>query len=197
MNDICDKLPKTLSKSDFNNDYNLFLSAAYTVYKKVFIDNNITFKGAPIQTNRAINCDLRYIGFEHVTTKDTGGYHKDYRTYNEKRIERVPWLKHLITGAECSGVCDGYRVFSEIKHNKVQFLIWCVDEDYLIVLEDRNTYYFLITAYCILYDQKREQLEKSYLAYLHKTRLYTKCWGTTNRAFKRNKKMRAYLRRIR
>ena len=51
--------------------------------------------------------------------------------------------------------CGNYRLFRDKKWNgnkKVaKYIIWCIEEDYMIVLEERERDAILITTYCVLY----------------------------------------------
>lgn len=64
----------------------------------------------------------------------------------------------------CAG-CDDYRLFPDTtwKSSKAKrYIIWCVKEDYVIILEEWQKKVLLITAYCVIYPRKRSSLEAAY-----------------------------------
>jgi hypothetical protein len=166
MPEYCDNLPSLIKLEENSDDYKAFVNSSYKKYLEIIDSADFKFRGLPIQTDRDLNYNLQHRGFDHVTTKDTLHNKRNkhnYRLYNNKRIERVSWIKTLVLGTNCN--CDNYRVFGNVRDNKARTLIWCVREDYLIVLERRKTSYFLITAYCIYYDDARKEILKDYENY--------------------------------
>lgn len=161
---ICPKLPPLNTLEQNNNNHAFFTNTSYEIYKNDFCENTVIFNGLPIKTNTTLNHNLQQIGFEHITTKDIQqGNIKDLRTYNNSRIERVPWIKYLI---EHSCDCENYRCFKNYRNNRERTIIWCVKERYVIILEKRTDSYFLITAYCLIYKKAEEKLEREYNNYL-------------------------------
>lgn len=56
------------------------------------------------------------------------------------------------------------------RKNKINIIIWCKSTDFVVVLEQRKNEYYLITAYKVIYGNKRIDLEKNYKKYIQKTK---------------------------
>ena len=151
----CEKLSELIPMEDGEN-FNAYLSRLYPIYKNAIADNNFVFRGKPVKVFTTLNFNLQHQTFEHLTTKGNQD-----RLYNVERCERLKWIHDILSNC-CNG-CADYRVFQDTNwkpHRKERrFIIWCVKEDYVIILEERERDYMLITAYKILYDNKRNDLE--------------------------------------
>ena len=76
----------------------------------------------------------------------------------------MKWIRDILTGA-CTG-CIDYRVFRDIdwkpQKKERRYVVWCYKEDYAIILEERDRDFMLITAYKVIYQNKRNDLERLY-----------------------------------
>lgn len=157
MESICQKLSPLISGE--GTSFNDYLKMLYPIYKEKIADGMLTFRGKPVCVFNELNFNLQHQTFEHLTTKGNND-----RLYNQKRCERIAWISDILHGI-CEG-CDNYRVFRDTKwksnRNFKRYIIWCVKEDYVIILEEREKQVMLITAYCVLYPSKRHDLEKEF-----------------------------------
>ena len=103
-------------------------------------------------------------GFYHMICEnyDHTGDEKD-RKPNFRRCERIKWAKEFIEW--CSSNCDKIWVWENERHNKKNVLIYCPEENYLVVLAKRKNYYLLTTAYVVEHAHARHDLIKEYNAY--------------------------------
>ena len=157
MSAHCSKLSPLLPIREKQN-FGDYLKELYPIYEKEIAEENFTFHGKPVKVFNELNFNLQHQTFEHLTTKGDKN-----RLYNSKRCERLSWIKDILKNV-CSG-CGDYRVFPDSKWkktNRKRYIIWCVKEKYVIVLEEREKEVYIITAYCLLYKSKEEQLEKEY-----------------------------------
>lgn len=161
----CNNLSPLLEKG--NSTFEEFLAQIYPEYYENIATAELTFRDKPIRVFTGLTPDFRHQTFEHLTTK--GNYD---RLYNQMRCERILWIKDILT--RCTNECDNYRVFPDEnwKPQRSQkarrYFVWCVMEKYVIILEERQKEVFLITAYCVLYNNKLRQLEREYHAYVSK-----------------------------
>ncbi|KGG81062.1 hypothetical protein Y919_02505 [Caloranaerobacter azorensis H53214] len=135
----------------------------YELYLEDFFYNKVYYKGMPVKTFTNLNYNGKQQSFEHITTKGS----KD-RIYNVLRCERIKWIKKIIESL-CNG-CDNIATWQEKHKNKYRIIIWCQKTDFVIVLERRKNEYYLITAYCVIYENKRKDLRKKYIKYITKDR---------------------------
>jgi len=147
------------------DDFNAYLKGLYNIYVTEIANANFTFHQKPLHVFTTLNYNLQHLTFEHITTKGSND-----RLYNQNRCERIIWIKDILNKI-CDG-CADYRVFRDRswKQDKkvARYILWCVKEDYVIVLEERATVVMLITAYCIVYSNKRRELNDKYLKFSQK-----------------------------
>lgn len=138
---------------DDNSVTREYLDELYPIYYKEIANGNLKFKGKPVNVFTELNYELKHQTFEHITTKGNTD-----RTYNLERCKRILWIRDILSNV-CKD-CQNYEIIKEVKGKKERYVIWCVQEDYVIVLEKRKDEFFLITAYCVIYDTKRNELKR-------------------------------------
>lgn len=158
MHETCKKLSGLVSPKE-NQVFGEYLKDLYPVYQKKIAAASLSFHGKPVRVFTELNCQLQHQTFEHLTTKGN-----EDRLYNQKRCERLAWINDILTDL-CNN-CIDCRIFRDTawraKKSASRYIIWCTQEDYVIVLEERQKEVMLITAYCVLYKSKREELENKY-----------------------------------
>lgn len=163
MDEYCEKLSPLIEQKSGQvlSDY---LKDLYPIYEMEIANGSFSFHGKPVHVFTELNMNLQHQTFEHLTTKGNTD-----RLYNTKRCERLVWIRDILADL-CNG-CTNYHVFrdTKVKTNKnPRYIIWCTKEDYVIVLEERQKDVMLITAYCVLYPNKRRELEDKYQKSLKK-----------------------------
>ena len=85
-------------------------------------------------------------------------------SYNADRCASISWVKPLI---EDDGNCISYRLWVKYhdKTKRNRYYIWCAGVNYMVILEDRDSHYKLITAYNVL-SYKIKGYEKEYNNYI-------------------------------
>lgn len=153
----CQKLSPPMPIVGTLNEY--LNTTLYPFYFEQIACAHFTFHDKPIQVFSKLNYNLQHETFEHLTTKGSND-----RLYNQKRCERMVWIRDILSGV-CKD-CETYRVFKDRtwkgKPNCSRYIIWCKEEDYVIILEERQRIVMLITAYCIIYQNKRNDLERKW-----------------------------------
>jgi hypothetical protein len=164
MDNTCSEMPHLITIDEFNQDWNSYLKHLYTLYLEEFFYNTVFYKGLPIKTFTNLDYNGKQETFNHITTKGS----KD-RVYNTMRCERYKWIKAMIEGTTCNN-CYDLAIWEEVKKKKKRTLIWCRKTNFVIVLEKRKNEYYLITAYCVIYSNKKGDLMDSYNKYNAKNR---------------------------
>jgi len=145
-------------------DYEDFL---YSIFRTDFIDSHPEFEGKdvrirfhPIEYNKEE-------AFYHVTCQD---YLKDgERVPDFRRCERIRWVRAFIENyncdsSKCTG-CDGIKVWEKPYKNNQRIHLLFEEERYIVVLERRDNYVLLITAFYIEQDHTLEKKVKEYHQY--------------------------------
>lgn len=141
----CKWLPKLILRGigESEEDY---LKRIYVVFEKDFKKSQPIFKG------RRVGCRKNPVthgyeeGFFHLTSFQYNSDRFEDRVLDEDRCARFPWIRKVIENYECAqGCCSRLIIWKEKKRWKILF----PDERYIVVLEERSTYYVVVTAYYI------------------------------------------------
>lgn len=161
----CEWLPDLL---EYDKDYpnlDAYDNAVYNIFKRDFIDSSPLFNGVIVKIKYRPYHDNREESYFHITSNDY--YHEDNRNIDIKRCERIRWLRKFIENSNCNKPscldCSGMKVWSTpYKQNRLRIKIMLTEERYLVVLEKRENYYLLITAYYIDQDHRLQSLVKEF-----------------------------------
>lgn len=115
------------------------------------------FKGKRVVfDNRIIDGDYEE-GFWHLITKDEQSTKE--RLFDPRRAERLPWCSPVLQNCDDGAV----KVWSRREGSgKIRTYVWLEDFDYVIILDEKNRVYFLVTAHHIDGDRRRNQLKTKY-----------------------------------
>lgn len=161
----CDKISHIIPKE--NRTFGEYINYLYTIYKDELYSEiekkKWKFKGKPITVFNELNHNLQHQSFEHITTKGS-----TVRLYNEKRCERILWIRDMLN--HVCDPCPDFRMFEDTKwrkNKKKRYIVWCVSEKYVIILEEREKEVKIISAYYVLYPDKESELEVKYKSANH------------------------------
>ncbi len=164
MND-CNYIPKQVFLADFNGDWNAYLEHLYEVFKQDFLTSPVVFNNKVVNIIRETIFDGKERSFWHIISDSQAGAPicDNNRIPNLDRCSKLVWAKPLITDLNN---CEYYKVWVQFhdKTNRNRIFIWCTNIDYLVVLEDRKSFFKLITAYPV-WESKKSQLKKHYEQY--------------------------------
>lgn len=139
-------------------NWELYLDKLYAIYIHDFVENEFTYNSLPIYHNSKIE-DGHESAFWHLIQRaeSNGDRYPDF-----KRCERIAWIKYLIS--YCSNVCASIKIWEKIdkKTSRPRIYLWCESFDYVVILENRNTYFYFITAFNVMYQHERRKFEKDY-----------------------------------
>lgn len=140
-------------KLDSNKDTNVLIDESYQAYSNTLLKNEINFKGKKLllKTEKDLHT-MKELGYEHIVSmkNDLG-----LRIYEKNRMIYVPLIEKIFNHC-CDKQCDSIRIYKD----KKDICIWCKKMDYLIVITERKNGYLLQTAYPIIYNHKRKEVEK-------------------------------------
>jgi len=159
-------LPETVPCSNWANfpEYDELL---YQIFKAQFIDSAPIFNGFPVKIRfHPKVCDKEQTFF-HVTSKN---YTPDTeRCPDPRRCERINWIRAFIENYDCDPslceACEGVKVWYEPYHSYQRVYLLLEEERYVVILEKRESFILLITAYYVDQDHSLRKLLKKYAQY--------------------------------
>jgi len=136
----------------------------YKAFKKDFIDSTPIFNGKEVRIKEYPLWDGKQEAFYHITTKDYN--HEEYRDFDILRCERIKWIKKFIENHDCNRAnckdCSGIKTWEAIYKKRIRTKILFEEERYIVILEDRQKYYLLITAFYVDSDIRLANFVKEY-----------------------------------
>lgn len=156
------ELPDLILLEDFQGNYNNFIQAVFDVFQRDFILHKTKFRGEELKLKwHPIYQDKAYT-FYHMTHK---GEDEQNREPDLRRCERMPWARPVIEN------CDKWslKIWPQIRKGSNRLCIWLSIEDepdYIIILDVREKYKLLWTAFVIEYEHEKRKKQKEYEAWL-------------------------------
>lgn len=155
---------------NFNNyrDWQKYEDKLYSIFKNDFIVNDTLFKNKIVQIRKhPIVCDKEQTFF-HITSKNFS-FNDDPndRLPDLRRCERIHWIKPMIeinSFSNCEKNC--LKIWPEEVRGKIRTNILNEQDKFLVVLEEREDYVLLITAFYIEHEHTLRKKLKSYNRYL-------------------------------
>lgn len=159
-------LPKLEEMNDFST-CNEYEDALYYIFFDDLIKNTLYFNGKPVRTRKHPMYNDKEEAFFHVTCCD---FNKDGdRNPDFRRCERIRWIRKFIEMPDCTPYpcndCDGIKIWTEPYKSKFRTHLLLEEERYMVILEERDKYYLLITAYYMEYDHTLDKQLKHYMKY--------------------------------
>lgn len=156
-------LPDTIPYNS-NENWGDYEDALYSIFEYDFIKSQPRFKGKQVQIRRHPVELGREEAFWHVTCRD---FSKDGdRKPDLRRCERIKWVRAFIENYDCKkscgNDCDGLYIWATQYKNKTRFKILFKDEMYVVIIEEREKYCLLITAFYIDNENRLEKMLKEY-----------------------------------
>ncbi|WP_027640094.1 hypothetical protein [Clostridium cadaveris] len=155
----CEKLPELIELDDYSGVWEEYENELYNIFKSSFIDTKQYFQGKPI----GIFTEAMYHGkektFWHIISEGNNEYDRNPEL---RRCERIAWIKPLIELLICDKCTSIYKWKNKHRNKKYRYKLWCKKTNFIVILEERNKCFMLITAYIVKYKHSIEKLEKEY-----------------------------------
>lgn len=158
----CLALPEMITLDLFNNDYaNYFDYLYYNIFRRDLFNMKVIYCGKKVSLKSMPRSDDgKENSYYHLTCKDYNGVRE--RQPDLKRCERLNWIKPALETnhqSECEKNC--FLVYKTWYKNRVRTNLLNPIDRYQIVLEERDSYWLMITAFYIDYDNRiKKQLKK-------------------------------------
>lgn len=160
-------LPKLEFWDDYDNDYPQYQGALYEIFQNDFIKSRPIFEGKQVNIRRhPIEYDKEE-AFFHVTCQN---YLKSReRVPDFRRCERIRWVRAFIENYNCNTTqceeCEGVKVWSEPYRNTTRVHMLLEEERYMVVVERRDSYCLLVTAFYFEQDHSLRKKLQHYEQY--------------------------------
>lgn len=135
-------------------------NSLYKIFIEDWVDSQPHFQQKPVYIRRDPKYEGREEGFWHLTCQDYSKKHNgiESRDPDLKRCERINWSRSFIENypacTSCldkqNSSCSGVLTWKALSGNKkCRYKFFHEEERYLVVLEERENYFLLITAYFV------------------------------------------------
>jgi len=162
-------LPQLEYYEDYGRDWQCYETALYGIFKKDFLDSKPIFKSRPVNIRKRPIEYNKEEAFFHITCQD---YDKNGNRYPDfRRCERIRWVRSFIENYQCDPTicqnCDGIKIWEEDApkgtYKRIHLLL--EEERYLVVIERREAYCLLITAFYFEQDHSLRKKLQHYQKY--------------------------------
>jgi hypothetical protein len=166
MNEHC-WLPELICYYDYGGNWTNYQDAIYSIFKSDFVDSKPYFENKQVRIRKHPMEYGKEEAFFHVTCQD---YQKNgERVPDFRRCERIRWVRSFIENYECDLTqcenCDGIKVWREPYKANHRIHLLFEEERYIVVLEHREKYCLLITAFYIEHEHMLNKKLKRYDRY--------------------------------
>lgn len=152
-------IPNLEFYDDFDGEYPEYFDFLYEIFKSDFIDSNPKFENKNVVIRKHPIQLGKEEAFFHVTCKDF--QHNGDRDPDFRRCERIRWVRAFIENYNCDSSkcpeCDGVKVWEEEYKSRTRVHLLLEEERYMVVVEKRESYVLLITAFYFDYDNALER----------------------------------------
>lgn len=141
---------------DFSSgDWDSYYDDVYTIFYNDFVISSPIFNNKSVYIKKKPMVGNKEQCFFHITNYED--YTINDRVPDFRRCERIKWVKKFIINYFCDQHydCSGIHNWVQPFMNKNRIYIFSETNRFLVVLEERDKYYLLITAFYI--SQKNEK----------------------------------------
>ncbi|MDH7462182.1 hypothetical protein QEG73_12865 [Chitinophagaceae bacterium 26-R-25] len=147
--------PNLVLFADYDGNFENYFHAVYEVFEQDFIKSSPYFNKQKVSAQKHPEVDGIHRTFYHITHE---GEDEKSRTPDIRRMERIRFPKFCITSCPH----DDLLVWKNKRGKDTRVLIFNEDQEYLIVLTERNGYYLFWTAYLVEQSHTKRKLIKEY-----------------------------------
>lgn len=140
--------PGMICLEDFGGNVAAHIEAVYEAYVKELVKANLEFLGVPLSFKFAPATDNKGFAFWHAVQEEGETPAEDDRRVDPRRCERITWPAYMIRNAQPDGQGNvlWWRV---MRGTRKRVVMWLKDEKYVLILEDRKTYWLFWTTYTV------------------------------------------------
>lgn len=129
-----------------SGDWNEYLNKVYAQFHADIVASQKRFRGKPVRARYNPATDGKGFSFWHVISE---GSQEEERTPDLRRCERIAWIGWVLTQADNSD--ERIKILVSVRTTRrgttERTLLWYEEAEYVVVLEERDVYFHLVTAY--------------------------------------------------
>ena len=155
MSNHVDWLPDLVTLADCDGKWEAYLNTIYEYFCDDFVRSKPAYKAKRFALKRHPLYDGKEATFWHLISEGPveAGRLPDFR-----RCERIRWPRPMIEAIDSGNVC----VWRNVRKRNERVVIALGDFSYVVILDDREDYVLLWTAYFVEREHQRRKLEKEY-----------------------------------
>lgn len=152
-------LPQIIELSEYGGNYSSYIDAVYEIFLKDFILHKAHFGHHALRMKFHPELQGRAYTFYHITHE---GKDENERIPDLRRCERIGWPRPCVENTENWNL-KFWRQGRQRSANRVCIYLEVEDDyDYFVVLEVRDTYVLLWTAFVSMYKHETRKKLKEY-----------------------------------
>lgn len=151
-------LPDLVCLEHFGGDWESYLEIIYSYFKADFLGSPPKYNNSIVAIKNGLS-ENKEIGFWHLVSE---GESEENRQINFRRCERIRWPRPIIENCNCNPLL----VWEKEHKNRSRICILFKEEKYIVVLENRTTFFLLITAYYIEFNRRINNLIAEFNQYI-------------------------------
>ena len=151
-------LPPLEELKAYGGDFSRYLEAIYQIFCAGFVESKAVFEGKRLGLKRHPVIQGKEATFWHMISE--GAVEAD-RLPDFRRFERIRWPKPFIENAADPAL----KVWRESRKGSTRVHIWFSEAQYLVVLDERETYILPWTAYPVDQIHEQRKLERRWEKY--------------------------------
>lgn len=153
MSDATNWLPKLMLLAAYDGQWHAYLNAIYQVFRQDFVQNKPRYPNKRFALKRFPMSKGKEASFWHLIQE--GSVEED-RIPDLRRCERIRWPRPMIEAIQSKQV----RVWRNVRGKNERVVIATGDFSYVVILDDRDNYVLLWTAYCVEQAHRRAKLQR-------------------------------------
>lgn len=157
MSETFEWLPELIKFND-SDGWEEYCEAIYAIFYRDFVVSKPAYAAKRFALKRHPEFDGKAATFWHLISQ--GEIEAD-RTPDIRRCERIAWPKPVIEAINE----DCVRVWKNRRGRSERILIAVEDFSYVVILDDREEFVLLWTAYYLEYPNQRRKMEREYEAW--------------------------------
>ena len=160
----CKWLPPLYAEPDWNS-FEDYEKALYEYFCSIYFSKPIFFKTIKVKYRTYSLYEGKQEVYYHLTCRD---FNKDMKRNPEAcRIIRVSWTRAIIENHDCQDNCcnDKPRYWTEFNLKRKRLRHKLLFRDFLVILEEWDNFFLLISGYYVDEEYQRVGLMKQYKNY--------------------------------
>jgi hypothetical protein len=150
-----DWLPDLITLADHGGQWQPYCDALYAIFHRDFVASKPAYPSKRFALKRHPVHDGKEATFWHLISE---GADESERLPDMDRCARIGWPRPMIESMADGDVC----VWKNSRGGNQRILIALNDFSYVVVLDEREDYVLLWTAYCVAYPNRRRKMQKEF-----------------------------------